>query len=227
MRRVNGSDIGLGPHEPRGNDTPHAGPSALVPLPRAFFERDALVLARALVGTRLVVFPSRAASTPRVARIVETEAYRGPKDLACHARAGVTKRTRTLYGPPGHAYVFLIYGMYDCFNVVAFSEGKGHAVLVRAVEPIAGLSDDASTAGPGRLTRALEITREDDAVDLVAGHRIFVAERDRRPRIEVTPRVGVAYAGEWADRPWRFFDKDSAHVSRPPAKSIGRPRQDR
>ena len=156
----------------------------LAPLPRAFFERDALVLARALVGTRLVVLPraSRADATPRVARIVETEAYRGPKDLACHARVGVTKRTRTLYGPPGHAYVFLIYGMYDCFNVVSFGEGKGHAVLVRAVEPIAGVSESASTAGPGRLTRALEITREDDAVDLVAGRRIFVAARDRRPR---------------------------------------------
>ena len=137
---------------------------------------------------------------------------------------GVTKRTRTLYGPPGHAYVFLIYGMYDCFNVVSFAEGKGHAVLVRAVEPVAGIPDETSTAGPGRLTRALAITRADDAVDLVAGERIFLAARDRRPKIAVTPRVGVAYAGEWADRPWRFFDPDSAHVSRPPAKSIGRPR---
>lgn len=200
--------------------------SALAPLPRTFFERDALILARALVGTRLVVLPRAATdalSGPRVARIVETEAYRGPKDLACHARVGITKRTRTLYGPPGHAYVFLIYGMYDCFNVVSFAEGSGHAVLVRAVEPICGISEATSTAGPGRLTRALAITRDDDAVDLVAGQRIFVAERARRPRIGVTARVGVAYAGEWADRPWRFFDKDSAHVSRPPAKSIGRP----
>lgn len=223
MRRVNGSDLVIGDHLPRGETAEQAGSAALVPLPRAFFERDALVLARALVGTRLVVLPDGGAPAPRVARIVETEAYRGPKDLACHARAGVTKRTRTLYGPPGHAYVFLIYGMYDCFNVVSFGEGKGHAVLVRAVEPLTGIAEGASTAGPGRLTRALEITREDDAVDLVAGHRIFVAERDRRPRIGVTPRVGVAYAGEWADRPWRFFDRDSAHVSRPPAKSIGRP----
>jgi DNA-3-methyladenine glycosylase len=194
--------------------------TTLQPLPRAFFERDALVLARALVGARLVVSP--ASGELRVARIVETEAYRGPKDLACHARAGLTKRTRTLYGPPGHAYVFLIYGMYDCFNVVGMSEGSGHAVLVRAVEPIAGIAPLAKTSGPGRLTRALEITRGDDALDLVAGERIFVAERDRRPRIAVTPRVGVAYAGEWADRPWRFFDRDSAHVSRPPVRSIGR-----
>lgn len=203
----------------------------LEPLPREFFERDALVLARALLGTRLVVRTNEAPTSSRgplshssglrVARIVETEAYRGPKDLACHARAGITKRTRTLYGPPGHAYVFLIYGMYDCFNVVSFAEGKGHAVLVRAVEPIAGI-EAPSTAGPGRLTRALTISRRDDASDLVAGDRIFIAERDRRPRIETTARVGVAYAGEWADRPWRFFDRDSKHVSRPPARSIGR-----
>jgi DNA-3-methyladenine glycosylase len=198
-------------------------PRGLLPLPRDFFERDALVVARALVGTRLVVTHTPDAS-PRVARIVETEAYRGPKDLACHARVGLTKRTRTLYGPPGRAYVFLIYGMYDCFNVVSFAEGKGHAVLVRAVEPVSGIRGGISTAGPGRLTRALEITRADDASDLVAGDRIFIAPRDRRPRIGVSARVGVAYAGEWADRPWRFFDRDSPHVSRPPAKSIGRPK---
>lgn len=190
-------------------------------LPRSFFERDALVLARALVGARLVVRPGQGET--QVARIVETEAYRGPKDLACHARVGRTKRTRTLYGPPGHAYVFLIYGMYDCFNVVCFGEGKGHAVLVRAVEPIAGIAEGVTTAGPGRLTRALAITREDDARDLVGGRRIFIAERERRPRIASSARVGVAYAGEWADRPWRFFDPDSRCVSRPPARSIGRP----
>lgn len=212
------------PRQQRGPEQaqPHEASSCdLVPLPRAFFERDALVLARALVGTRLVV---RAAEGARVARIVETEAYRGPKDLACHARAGLTKRTRTLYGPPGHAYVFLIYGMYDCFNVVCFGEGKGHAVLIRAVEPVSGIPSAAGTAGPGRLTRALGITRADDTHDLVEGRRIFVASRDRRPRIAITPRVGVAYAGEWADRPWRFFDAGSGHVSRPPAKAIGRPR---
>jgi DNA-3-methyladenine glycosylase len=201
-----------------------ANAEKLEPLPRAWFERDALVLARALVGTRLVVRGPEPETT-RVGRIVETEAYRGPKDLACHARVGLTRRTRTLYGPPGHAYVFLIYGMYDCFNVVCFGEGKGHAVLIRAVEPICG-NIAAGTAGPGRLTRALGITRADDAHDLVSAsamstRRIWVAARDRRPRIAVTPRVGVAYAGEWADRPWRFYDAASAHVSRPPAKSLG------
>jgi DNA-3-methyladenine glycosylase len=201
--------------------------AAAAPIERAFYERDALVVARALVGTHLVVVPERGrrGEEMKVARIVETEAYRGPRDLACHARAGLTRRTRTLYGPPGHAYVFLIYGMHDCFNVVCFGEGKGHAVLVRAVEPVSGLAPG-STAGPGRLTRALGITRIDDAVDLVSPARIFLAPRARgtRPRMGVSARVGVAYAGEWADKPWRFFDAASAHVSRPPRSAIGRPR---
>jgi DNA-3-methyladenine glycosylase len=193
--------------------------SKLDPLPRSYFERDALVLARALVGTHLVV---RSPLGLLVSRIVETEAYRGPKDLACHARVGRTKRTKTLYGPPGHAYVFLIYGMYDCFNVVSYAEGKGHAVLIRAVEPVLGIADE-KTDGPGKLTKALGITRDDDATDLVSGARIFLAQRAKRPRVATSARIGVAYAGEWADRSWRFFDPGSAAVSRPPARSIGRP----
>jgi DNA-3-methyladenine glycosylase len=203
-------------------------------LPRSFFARDALVVARALVGTHLVVtrpHDARDDAAPpghggrvRVARIVETEAYRGPKDLACHARVGVTKRTRTLYGPPGHAYVFLIYGMYDCFNVVCFAEGKGHAVLVRAVEPVSGIARDVRTDGPGRLTRALGITRAHDAVDLVSGSEIRLsprAARQARPKIATSARVGVAYAGAIAEAPWRFFDRESACVSRPSSRSIG------
>lgn len=192
-----------------------------MPLDRAWFERDALVLARALIGTSITV--RSADQEDRVARIVETEAYRGPTDLACHAKVGITKRTRTMYGPSGHAYVFLIYGMYDCFNVVCFGEGKGHAVLVRAVEPVSGIT--LKTDGPGKLTRALGITRKDNDVDLTSDERIFISEREKnkRPKIEITPRVGVAYAGEWADKPWRFLDADSKSVSKPPAKSIGRP----
>jgi DNA-3-methyladenine glycosylase len=182
---------------------------------RDFFARDARLLARALVGAYLV---HEAAGTLRAARIVETEAYRGPKDLACHARAGLTARTRTLYGPPGHAYVFLIYGMYDCFNVVCYGAGKGHAVLVRAVEPVFGTQG--RTDGPGRLTRALGITRAYDGCDLLRGP-LFIAPRRARPRICVSARVGVAYAGPIAEAPWRFFDAASAHVSRPAARAIG------
>lgn len=176
--------------------------------------RDARVVARALVGTYLV-------HGDRVGRIVETEAYRGPKDLACHARVGITKRTRTLYGPPGHAYVFLIYGMYECFNVVCFGEGKGHAVLVRGVEPVRGLPEGMRTDGPGRLARALAITRAHDTADLVEGQALSIDARTRRPRIAVSARVGVAYAGPIAAAPWRFFDADSRFVSKPPPRSIG------
>jgi DNA-3-methyladenine glycosylase len=194
-------------------------------LPREFFTRDALVVARALIGTYLVhgedAGGDAARGGERVARIVETEAYRGPTDLACHARAGLTKRTATLFGPPGHAYVFLIYGMHECFNVVCFGEGKGHAVLVRGVEPVAGVPEHVRTDGPGRLTSALGITRRDDTVDLVTSSRLWIAPRAKRPRIAASPRVGVAYAGEIAEAPWRFFDPTSRHVSRPSPKYIG------
>jgi DNA-3-methyladenine glycosylase len=183
-------------------------------LPRQFYARDALVVARALVGTHLV-------HGDRVARIVETEAYRGPKDLACHARVGITNRTRTLYGPAGHAYVFLIYGMHDCFNVVCFGEGKGHAVLVRGVEPVSGMAEGVRSDGPGRLARALGITRKDNAVDLVESPHLFIAPRAKRPAILASARVGVAYAGAIAEAPWRFYDASSKHVSRPSARTIG------
>ena len=195
------------------------------PLDPAFFARDALVVARALIGTVLVhELPT---GERRAARIVETEAYRGPTDAASHARVGLTKRTRTLLGPPGRAYVYLIYGMYDCFNVTCFGEGKGHAVLVRGVEPLEGLAPLAETGarvrtdGPGRLTRALGITRAHDGMSLVSAP-LYLEARTGRPKIAVSARVGVAYAGEIADAPWRFFDPGSAHVSRPSPRLIGR-----
>lgn len=177
---------------------------ALKPLPGSFYERDALILARALVGTHLV-------HGDRVARIVETEAYRGPKDRACHARAGLTKRTRALLGPPAHAYVFLVYGMHECFNVVGGAEGRGHAVLIRAVEPVFGV--EGKTSGPGLLTRALGITRAHDGASLL-GEDLFVAARTKLPRITVRTRIGVEYAGTWAKKPWRFYDPQSDHVSK-------------
>jgi DNA-3-methyladenine glycosylase len=220
-------------------------------LERAWFARDALVVARALVGCFLVhehaherapagqnAAGRRAGRTPekvteghaetgvrsaglRVARIVETEAYRGPRDLASHARAGLTKRTRSLFGEEGHAYVFFVYGMHECFNVTCAGGGSGHAVLVRAGEPIVGFDEHARLDGPGRFARAMGLSRAHDGQDLTGAH-LYLCGRARRPRIAASPRVGVAYAGEWADRPWRFYDPTSAHVSRPPRKSIGR-----
>jgi DNA-3-methyladenine glycosylase len=156
-----------------------------------------------------------------VSRIVETEAYRGPKDLACHARAGLTSRTRSLLGPPGHAYVFFVYGMHECFNVTCAGEGRGHAVLVRAGEPTSGFDSRARLDGPGRFARAMGLSRAHDGQDLTAPP-IYLCGRPKRPRIAVTARVGVAYAGDWADRPWRFLDPSSRHVSKPPRKAIGR-----
>ena len=186
-------------------------------LTRAFFARDALVVARALVGVRIA---HRTGERTITARIVETEAYRGPKDLACHARAGLTRRTRTLFGAPGTAYVFLVYGMHECFNVVCKAEGSGHAVLVRAAETADGTRAD----GPGRFARAMRLSRAEDGASLLEDGLHLLA-RDRRIRIGVSARVGVAYAGEWADAPYRFFDRDSRHVSKPPAKAIGRPKR--
>jgi DNA-3-methyladenine glycosylase len=214
---------------PRNNSrssAPGAGSSVSMGprLERKWFERNALPLARALIGCFVVHETSeRGFDDALVSRIVETEAYRGPRDLACHARAGLTKRTRTLLGEPGHAYVFFVYGMHDCFNVTCGGHGWGHAVLVRAGEPTAGFDAGVRLSGPGRFARAMGITRALDGADLAdpAG-RLYVCGRIARPRIAVTPRVGVAYAGEWADRPWRFFDPTSPHVSRPPKSAIGR-----
>jgi len=188
-------------------------------LDRSFFLRDARLVARALVGTYLVHAPR--GGPARAVRIVETEAYAGPKDLACHARVGLTRRTKTLLGPPGHAYVFLIYGVYDCFNVTCRGEGTGHAVLVRGGEPVFGIEPSVRCDGPGRLGRAMGITRALDRVDLT-GEELYLCARQRRPLITVTARVGVGYAGEWADKPWRFLDARSRHASRPSKKLIGR-----
>jgi DNA-3-methyladenine glycosylase len=196
---------------------------ALAPVPRSFFERDALLVARDLIGAHLVVVRK---GEVLAVRVVETEAYRGPGDAACHARAGLTRRTRTLLGPPGHAYVFLVYGMHDCFNVVCFAEGKGHAVLVRAGEAVAGIAAGVRTDGPGRLTRALGITRAHDGADLTSAG-LFVAPRLARVRVHRGPRVGVAYAGAVADEPWRFYDATSRDVTKPPPSAIGRGRSGR
>jgi DNA-3-methyladenine glycosylase len=217
----------------RALSTPGAA-LAFAPIGHAFFARDALLVARDLVGAYLVVarptfrrkIPSGAPGEIarrqgiRAVRIVETEAYRGPTDGASHARAGLTRRTRSLFGPPGHAYVFLIYGMHDCFNVVCLSEGTGHAVLIRAGEPTLGIEAEERTDGPGRVARALGLSREDDGRDLT-GPELFVAPRLARVKIARGPRVGVAYAGAIAEKPWRFYDAKSRHVSRPSPSTIG------
>jgi DNA-3-methyladenine glycosylase len=181
------------------------------PLPRDFYDRDTLEVARALLGCRLV---RRTGGQVRVARIVETEAYVGEHDLACHASKGRTPRTEVLFGPPGHAYVYLCYGLHWLFNAVTEREGHGSAVLVRAVEPIAGIPAGTRTSGPALLSTALRISGKQNRHDLTAGGALWIESPDAPVGpIAASPRIGVDYAGEWASRPWRFFLASSPHVS--------------
>lgn len=194
---------------------PYAPMSSSSRLEPAFYRQDTLAVARALIGMHLV---HRIGGRRRVGRIVETEAYLGPEDRAAHSSRGRTPRTEVMFGPPGHAYVYLIYGMWHCLNVVTAAEGIPHAVLLRALEPIADLT--ARTSGPGLLCRTMGIDRGSNGVDL-RGSRLWIeSPRTRRPvRIGRSARIGVEYAGEWAERPWRFFDRDSPFVSRRRAPS--------
>ena len=181
------------------------------PLPRAFYARPALRVARELIGMNLV---HNDAGVLRIGRIVETEAYQGPHDLAAHSSRGHTARTAVMFGPPGHAYVYFIYGFWNCLNAVTADENIPHAVLIRAVEPLQAMSQ--RSWGPGLLCRAMNIDRSLNGVDL-CGDRLWIEEpRDPKPRkskIGRSPRIGVAYAKEWALKPWRFFDSRSPYVS--------------
>jgi len=194
-------------------------------LPRAFYTRaDVLALARQLLG-RLLVVPD--ADGTRVSGIiVETEAYRGPADRASHAFGGRrTRRTETMYSVGGTAYVYFVYGMYHQFNVVTNVRDVPHAVLIRALEPVEGIermrerrpgrADADLTNGPGRLCIALGIDRGLDRADLLAD-RVWIEERRGRlgaSAIASGPRVGIDYAGAWANKPWRFWIRDNPFVS--------------
>jgi DNA-3-methyladenine glycosylase len=195
-------------------------------LPRSFYARPAIEVARALLG-KIVVHRPASDDThqhERAGRIVETEAYLGTDDPAAHAFRGVTPRTRLLFGPPGHAYVYLIYGMYYCLNAVADSEGSAGCVLIRAIEPIAPLEESGS--GPGRLTRALGITLKQNGADLTReSHGTHGSLTIREPGLEtgkarffetaVSPRIGVRQAADW---PLRFYIRGNPHVRRSPRK---------
>jgi DNA-3-methyladenine glycosylase len=180
-------------------------------------------VARALLGKVLVHLDG---GVRRAARIVETEAYHGPGDLASHARAGPTPRAAIMFGPPGVAYVYLIYGTSHCMNVVTGPEGFPSAVLLRAGEPVEGCLH--STRGPGNLCRALGITRaHDNGRDLV-GEDLFVEDAPRpAERIVTGPRVNVDSAGGWAARPWRYALLGNPCVSRPPPWAVPQARVSR
>lgn len=175
---------------------------------RDFYRQDTLIVAQALIGMHLV---HEVEGVRRTGRIVETEAYQGPEDLAAHSARGLTARNAAMFGAPGHAYVYLIYGIWHCVNVVTRETGVPHAVLIRALEPVAHL--DAPTHGPGLLCRAMDIDRRLNGVDLL-GEQLWIETGTHRPlEIISSPRIGVNYAGEWAQRPWRFHDGHSAYVS--------------
>ncbi len=181
-------------------------------------------MARDLLGKLLVVPSSKGSRVSGI--IVETEAYRGPLDRAAHSYGGRrTKRTETMYGIGGTAYVFFVYGMYNQFNVVTNVKDAPHAVLIRALEPVEGIEimrrrrhgqpDHNLTNGPGKLCIALSINRKLDGADLL-GNKVWLEEGVPVPRSQIAtgPRIGIDYAEEWADKPWRFWIKDNPFVSR-------------
>ena len=179
-------------------------------LPRKFYDRDTVVVAQELLGKYLVHVSG---GVKRVGRIVEVEAYLGPHDLAAHSARGRTERTKVMFGPPGHAYVYLVYGMYHCMNVVTEREGQAAAVLLRALEPVASI--EGRTQGPGLLCKAMDIDRSLHGQDLLSDElHVAAATGAASVVIEKRPRIGVDYAGQWAKRLLRFYIKGNAFVSR-------------
>lgn len=197
----------------------------LVPLPRDFYDRDPRRVSRDLLGKLLV---RRDGRKLRIARIVEVEAYLGQNDPAAHSFAGRTLRNAVLWGPPGFAYVYFIYGNHYCFNVSCLPDGKAGGVLFRALEPLAGIEEMARgrdlsleeatdrrklTSGPGRLAEAFGITRaRDNGKDLTSSRSdLWIADDGvPRPQVKITPRIGITKA---AERPLRYIVAGNAYVS--------------
>ncbi len=188
-------------------------------LPRRYFNRSTVAVARSLIGKYLVrVIDGRMLA----GKIIEVEAYVGSEDKACHASKGRTQRTDVMFGPAGVAYVYLIYGMYHCLNVVTEREGFPSAVLIRAIEIDGKLID-----GPGRLCRAMQIDRSLNRADLTVGESLWFEDRGasvKRGHVGAHPRIGVDYAGEWAKKLWRFRLRMLTASSRTrPTKKQGAP----
>ena len=186
-------------------------------LPRSFYERATAAVARDLLGKVLV-------HRECAGIIVETEAYIGGDDLAAHSARGLTPRTRVIFGPPGHAYVYFIYGIYECLNLVAEPAGKPGCVLIRALEPVAGIETmrkrrptarrlEDLASGPGKLTLAMAISRTENGADVTRG-ALVVREPQQKAesRVVVTPRVGIRQCADW---PLRFLIAGNRFVSRP------------
>ena len=194
-------------------------------LPRSFFDRPTRTVARELLGCRLV---RKLDSTLLAGAIVETEAYIGERDLACHAKAGRTSRTEIMYGPPGIAYVYFTYGMHWMLNLVTESEGVPAAVLIRAFEPLEGIARMQElrsgkplyqlASGPAKLTRALGISREENGLDCCRPDSPLTLTRGTvvpPPSVVATSRIGLGQTPEpWLSKPWRFTIRGNEFVSR-------------
>lgn len=190
------------------------------PLTRAFYERNTVRVAKELLGKILV---RRLSSIRLQGIIVETEAYRGHDDAGSHAYRGQTKRNEVMFGEPGHAYIYFTYGMHYCLNVTTEPAGQPGAVLIRAVQPIRGLSrmmirrrtqrvEDLAN-GPAKLTQAFDVTKTLNGYDLTLGKKLYIAElpHPKPCNIATETRIGIK-AG--AEKPWRFFVKDNSFVSK-------------
>lgn len=201
-------------------------------LSRKFFERNALVVAKDIIGKVLV----RKVNGKLIkAKIVESEAYVGDIDKACHAYGGRrTERTEPLYGKPGIAYVYFIYGMYYCFNVITGKEGKAEGVLIRAVQPLEGIEEMSInrykeefenlnnykrknlTNGPSKLAMAFNITKQDSWTDLSNNKDFYIEDNKENKQIFIVEdkRIGIDYAEEAKDFLWRFYEKNNPYVSK-------------
>jgi DNA-3-methyladenine glycosylase len=203
-------------HPPQSADVDPA-----LKLTRSFYEQSTIDVAQQLLGKFLVrKHPEGSA----IGRIVETEAYVGPQDLACHASKGRTSRTEVMFGPAGHAYVYFIYGFYNMLNLVTEEKDYPAAVLIRAVEPVDGMGLMKSrrksevlgnlASGPGKLCQAFGVDRSLNGADL-CGRVLFVEDRyEPAPKFQATPRIGVDYAGKWKNKPFRFLIRGNEFVSK-------------
>ncbi len=201
--------------------------SVVKALPRSFYNRPTLTVARELLGARLVRILD---GVKLVGVIVETEGYIGEEDLACHAKAGLTPRTAPMYGPAGHAYVYFTYGNHWMLNAVTEGKGFPAAVLIRAIQPIEGVEvmlarrGGRDTLGPGKLTQAMGITKSENNVNLTESTSgLWIEAGQIIPEISVTksPRVGLNNTPEpWLSKPWRFLVKDISVIARAKPETI-------
>jgi len=190
-------------------------------LTRDFFERDTVEVARDLLGKRLIRQTEDGKVTAGL--IVETEAYCGRIDKACHSYKGKTERTAVMFGPKGHAYIYLIYGMYHCLNLTSGKAGEPEAVLIRALEPIEGLhhmherrgTDKHKNlcSGPGKLAMALDTPKALSGMDVCSGQTLYLEAGIEVPEITASPRINIGYAEEAVDYLWRFTVTGSPYVS--------------